>query len=73
MTSFTRMHWTGVEPISLPSAPVPAQALAGTPPHSCLDLEALRRERVHARWIANLKWACVGSGVSWVGFILLSL
>jgi hypothetical protein len=73
MTSFTRMHWTGVEPISIPSPILAAQAAVGTSAPSCLDFEALRRERIHARRIANLKWACVGSGVSWLGFILLSL
>jgi hypothetical protein len=70
MTSFTRMHWTGVEPFSTPSPAMAAQALLDS---VGLDHEALRRERLQARRLSNLKWMCVGGGVAWVGFVLLSL
>jgi hypothetical protein len=40
---------------------------------SGIDPEALRRERRGVRTFANLKWMCVGSGISWVAFILMSL
>lgn len=95
MTSFTRMHWTGVGPLSTPSSEPAAQwsqvhgllaalerervALQTTRlgftsgPAASLDREALRRERQLSRRIANLKWMCVGAGISWVGFLLLSL
>lgn len=95
MTSFTRMHWTGVDPISTPSRAQSGQwsqvhnllsalerervALETTrlglapAPAASLAPEALRRERRLSRRIANLKWMCVGGGISWIGFLLLSL
>jgi len=94
MTSFTRMHWTGVGPISTPSSEPAAQwsqvhhllsalereraalettRLGFTTDPVSLDREALRRERLLSRRVANLKWMCVGGGVSWIGFLLLSL
>jgi hypothetical protein len=95
MTSFTRMHWTGVGPISTPSPEPAAQwsqvhrllsalereraALETTRvgftsgPVASLDREELRRQRQLSRRVANLKWMCVGGGISWIGFLLLSL
>jgi hypothetical protein len=39
---------------------------------SSIDYEMLRRERRLARRVSNFKWLCLGSGVSWVTFLLLS-
>jgi hypothetical protein len=94
MTSFTRMRWTGVDPISTPHDPIGqwrrVHNLLAALEHeraalettrldivsacgaSSLDPEALRRERRLARRIANLKWMCLGGGLSWVALLLLS-
>jgi len=37
-----------------------------------VDYETLRRERRLARRVSNFKWLCLGSGASWVAFLLLS-